>query len=57
MAEAERPTEPAPEEPRPPRRRWELPRIQSGQMFETNSLMCLKTGPFDCDQAGGDVKS
>jgi hypothetical protein len=39
---------PAAPEPAPPpeeRRRWERPQIQSGQLFEANSLACFKGGP------------
>lgn len=31
--------------PEAPRRKWEAPRVQSGQLFEANSLACHKSGP------------
>lgn len=35
----------------PQKRRWDPPRIQSGQLFETNSLACAKNGP-ELEQCG-----
>lgn len=35
------PPDPPPAEPR----RWERPQIQTGQLFEANSLACFKGGP------------
>ena len=34
------------------RRRWERPQLQSGQLFEANSLACFKGGPTseECTQ-------
>ncbi len=47
-----------PSAPAPGRRRWEKPRIESGQLFESNSLACSKSGPQieECLQ-GGEPKS
>jgi hypothetical protein len=44
--------------PAPARRRWEKPRVDSGQLFESNSLACSKSGPQveECLQ-GGEPKS
>lgn len=37
-------TEKAPRKPpRPPKRRWQPPRIKTGQLFESNSMACNKT--------------
>jgi hypothetical protein len=36
---------PPPAAPAPAPRKWEPPRIQSGQLFEANSLACFKSGP------------
>jgi hypothetical protein len=36
-------TRPPPSKPQPPRRRpWSRPRVQSGKLFESNSLACNK---------------
>jgi len=47
-----------PNTPAPARRRWEKPRVDSGQLFESNSLACSKSGPQveECLQ-GGEPKS
>jgi hypothetical protein len=47
-----------PNTPAPGRRRWEKPRVDSGQLFESNSLACSKSGPQveECLQ-GGEPKS
>lgn len=42
-------TDPDAETPKLP---WECPTIKSGQLFESNSLACSKSGPevFECGQ-------
>jgi hypothetical protein len=52
------PKTPVPNAPAPPRRRWEKPRVDSGQLFESNSLAWSKSGPQveECLQ-GGEPKS
>lgn len=44
--------------PAPGKRRWEAPKVDSGQLFESNSLACSKSGPQveECLQ-GGEPKS
>jgi hypothetical protein len=48
-----KPEQESEESPRP-RRKWEAPRIRTGQLFETHSLACMKTnaGPEDCLASG-----
>lgn len=46
---------PAGESPAPPEAKeaWEPPRIESGQLFEANSLTCTKAaGQGSCQMAG-----
>lgn len=52
------PNSEAPEGTAPAKRRWEAPRVDSGQLFEANSLACSKNGPQieECLQ-GGEPKS
>jgi hypothetical protein len=47
-SDSETPEKQAP--PPAPKRPWEPPRITSGQLFESNSLACFKSGPgaFEC---------
>jgi hypothetical protein len=42
---------PPPPEAPPAKRKWDPPRIQSGQLFESNSLACAKNGP-EIEQCG-----
>jgi hypothetical protein len=48
VPENERPPEPP--EPTTPPRKWEKPRIQSGTLFETQSLTCLKNESVGTEQ-------
>ena len=49
---------PLPRGPAVGKRHWEKPKVDSGQLFEANSLACSKNGPQleECLQ-GGEPKS
>jgi hypothetical protein len=41
---------PPPPEPLPARRKWDPPQIESGQLFEANSLSCGKGAGAEVEQ-------
>jgi hypothetical protein len=44
---------PPPAEPAKPKRPWLPPELQTGQLFEVNSMACLKAGtePPECNSS------
>jgi hypothetical protein len=60
MAEPDDPKGPVPpdaEAPGPAKRSWQPPKIHTGQLFESDSLACMKAGPEPLECASSPPES